>query len=56
MGGLYFSESNVPIARRLTTGKMNAPIAREQHGTLTKLLQKRRQVGSLNWRPRISLA
>jgi hypothetical protein len=49
-------QDNVPIARRLATGKMNVPIARGQHWSLTELLRERREDGSLNQRPKISLA
>jgi hypothetical protein len=48
MGELHSSETNVPTARRLDTGKMNAPTTREQHWSPKKLLQERRQDGSLN--------
>jgi hypothetical protein len=51
-----FEETNVPIARRLATGRMNAPTARDQHRCLMRLFQERRQDGNLNQRPRTSLA
>jgi hypothetical protein len=38
----HFDETNVPIARELSTERMNAPTAREQHQSLTSLLQERR--------------
>jgi hypothetical protein len=38
MGASHSGETNVPIARRLAIGKVNAPTAREQHWSLTKLL------------------
>jgi hypothetical protein len=34
----HSDETNVPIARRLATGKMNASAARDQHWNLTRLL------------------
>jgi hypothetical protein len=39
----HFDGNNVPIARRLATGRMNAPTARNQHQSLTRLLQERTQ-------------
>jgi hypothetical protein len=51
-----FDRTNVSIARRLATGRMNALTARDQHWSLTKLLQERRQDGNLDQRPRTSLA
>jgi hypothetical protein len=56
MGEPHSGETNVPIARRLATGKMNVLIARGQHWSLTELLRERRQDGSLKWRPKTSLA
>jgi hypothetical protein len=56
MGEPHSGETNVPNARRLVTGKMNVPIARGHHRSLTELLQERREDGSPNWRPKISLA
>jgi hypothetical protein len=56
MGEPHSGETNVSIARRLTTGKMNALIARGQHWSLTELLWERRQDGSLKQRPKFSLA
>jgi hypothetical protein len=50
-----FDKTNVPIARRLATGRMNAPAARDQRWSLTRLLQERRQDGNLNQRARTSL-
>jgi hypothetical protein len=44
----HSDESNVPIARRLATGRMNTPIARDQHWNLTRLLQERRQDSNTN--------
>jgi hypothetical protein len=51
----HSNETNVPTARRLATGRMNAPAARDQHQSLTKLLQERRQAGNPYQRPRTSL-
>jgi hypothetical protein len=56
MGKPHSGETNVPIARRMATGKMNALATRGQHWKLTKLLQERRQDGGPNQRPKISLA
>jgi hypothetical protein len=53
---LLFNETNVPIARRFATGRMNASATRDQHWSLTRLLQQRRQDGNMNQRPRTSLA
>jgi hypothetical protein len=53
MGELHSGKTNVPISRRLATGKMS------HKGTTleaNKLLQERRQDGSLNRRPKILLA
>jgi hypothetical protein len=36
----HAKKTNVPIARRLATVKMNAPTARGQHQSLTKLRKK----------------
>jgi hypothetical protein len=47
----HSDETNVPITRRLDTERMNAPTTRDQHWSLTKLLQERRQDGNLNQRP-----
>jgi hypothetical protein len=46
MGELHSSETNVPTARRLDTGKMNAPITRGQHRSLTELLWEGRQMAA----------
>jgi hypothetical protein len=45
-------KTNVPIARRLATGRMNASAARDQQWSLTKLLQERREDGNPNQMPR----
>jgi hypothetical protein len=39
-----FDETNVPIARKLATGRMNAPATRDQHQSLIRLLQERKQM------------
>jgi hypothetical protein len=51
----HSNETNVPIARRLATGRKNAPATKDQHWSLTRLLQERGQDGNLNQRPRTSL-
>jgi hypothetical protein len=52
----HSDKTYVSIARRLATGRTNAPATRDQDQSLTKLLQERRQVGNPNQRPRTSLA
>jgi hypothetical protein len=49
-------KNNVTIARGLATGRMNTPTAKDQHWSLTRLNQERRQDGNPNQRPRTSLA
>jgi hypothetical protein len=50
-----FNETNMPIARRLATGRMNAHAARDQHWSLTRQLQERKQNGKSKQKPRTSL-
>jgi hypothetical protein len=42
----HSDETNVPIARRLATGRLNAPTARDQLWSLIRLLQERRLDGN----------
>jgi hypothetical protein len=49
VGGPHSEKTNVPIARRLATGRMNAPAIREQHQSLTKLLQEKKT----GWQPEL---
>jgi hypothetical protein len=41
-----FDETNVTIASRLASRRMNAPTTRDQHGSLTGLLAERRQMAT----------
>jgi hypothetical protein len=52
----HFNEINVPITRRLATGRMNAPTTRNLQWSLARLLQERKKDDNLNQRPRTSLA